>query len=188
LYRWSWTWWLWWMCCILSFDTYNSENIWANIWSMSLSHLRAECMSRLTPIAIFKIDIDETSIVRFVSHDKCLRSILLTRVELKYIFSLSLLAFHFFFFVCMREFNCPIRVNAPFCYYCCCLINTVGIRIAMSDKEMRSSWMQGSYPQYTKRNVLILDIVTPYYNCVHSIYVHTCIWKHVNDISSKSSK
>jgi hypothetical protein len=110
-----------------------------------------------------------------------------SRIEIHFFFSLPL-GLSFLFFVCMREFNCPIRVNAPFCYYCCCLINTVGIRIAMSDKEMRSSWMQGSYPQYTKRNVLILDIVTPYYNCVHSIYVHTCIWKHVNDISSKSSK
>jgi hypothetical protein len=70
------------------FNTYNSVKN-TSIFDRRLSHLRAECLSSLTPIAIFKIDIDEASIVRCVSRDKCLRSILFIRVELKCIFSLA---------------------------------------------------------------------------------------------------
>ncbi len=73
-----------------------------SIFDGRLFHLRAECLSSLTPLVIFKIDIDEMCLVRFVSREKCLCSILLMRVELKYIFfcspSLSTSAFHFFFF------------------------------------------------------------------------------------------
>jgi hypothetical protein len=156
LYQYSSMWWWWIEFCLLIYTI-----LWKyeSIFDGHLFHLRAKCQSRLTPIVIFKIGIDEMCTARFVSRDKCLRSILPVRVELKYFLSL-LRPLISFFFVC--KFNCPIRVNGPFCYCCCCLINTVGVRTTLSDKrEMRSSWIQGPCPQWTKRKVLILDI-TPH--------------------------
>jgi hypothetical protein len=71
-----------------------------SIFDGCLFHLRAKCLSSLTPIVIFKIDIDEMCIVRFVACDKCLHSILLMKVELKYIFSFFLyLGLSFLFFL-----------------------------------------------------------------------------------------
>jgi len=35
----------------------------------------------------------------------------------------------------MCKFNCPIRVNSSFCYYCFYLINTAGAHSTLSDKK-----------------------------------------------------